>query len=278
LIGISQIHRNLEELNEAFRECSNALDQKKVKESENGAIWYQNSLQPRTLSWPGEDEFLFRIETGMKEEVQKLCDELFDWMSEIPGCTLGDVKYYCYLLSDQCRQLLNEYLKMEKKGSVSSMQNAVIRIFRLEDLKAYDQQFFLNIAELLKTENIYAGNDVIEKVKLYIQHNYQKELTQDFIASLFFLNRSYLSTLFKQRTGVKFIDYLNEVRIEKSREALKNSSRKMYQIAKSVGYDNAKYFFRVFKKKVGMIPEEFGITERDRGLKIFWGFRGKSAP
>ena len=115
LTGISQIHRNLEELNEAFRECSNALDQKKVKESENGAIWYQNSLQPRTLGWPGEDEFLFRIETGMKEEVQKLCDELFDWMSEIPGCTLGDVKYYCYLLSNQCRQLLNEYLKMEKK-------------------------------------------------------------------------------------------------------------------------------------------------------------------
>ena len=66
-----------------------------------------------------------------------------------------------------------------------------------------------------------------------------------------------LSTLFKQKTGMKFIDYLNEVRIEKSKELLKDSNRKMYQISKAVGYDNPKYFFRIFKKKTGMTPEQY---------------------
>lgn len=115
----------------------------------------------------------------------------------------------------------------------------------------------MNITELLKTESIYSGNDVIEKIQTYMQHNYQKNLTQDFIASLFYLNRSYLSTLFKQKTGMKFVDYLNEVRIEKSKELLKDSNRKMYQISKAVGYDNPKYFFRIFKKKTGMTPEQY---------------------
>ena len=56
---------------------------------------------------------------------------------------------------------------------------------------------------------------------------------------------------------VKFVDYLNEVRIEKSKELLKDSNRKMYQISKAVGYDNPKYFFRIFKKKTGMTPEQY---------------------
>lgn len=57
----------------------------------------------------------------------------------------------------------------------------------------------MNITELLKAESIYSGDDVVEKIQTSSQHNYPKNLTQDFIASLFYLNRSYLSTLFKQR-------------------------------------------------------------------------------
>ena len=53
------------------------------------------------------------------------------------------------------------------------------------------------------------------------------------------------------------MDYLNNVRITKSKELLSQTDKKMYQIAKSVGYDNVKYFFRIFKKLTGMTPEEY---------------------
>ena len=62
------------------------------------------------------------------------------------------------------------------------------------------RQFFMNITELLKTESIYSSDDIVEKLQTYMQHNYQQNLTQDFISSLFFLNRNYLSTLFKLKT------------------------------------------------------------------------------
>lgn len=56
---------------------------------------------------------------------------------------------------------------------------------------------------------------------------------------------------------MKFIDYLNNVRIDKAAELLQTSDRKMYQISKAVGYDNPKYFFRIFKKKMGCSPEQY---------------------
>lgn len=58
----------------------------------------------------------------------------------------------------------------------------------------------MNITELLKTESIYSSDDIVERIQTYMQHNYQQNLTQDFISSLFFLNRNYLSTLFKLKT------------------------------------------------------------------------------
>lgn len=67
------------------------------------------------------------------------------------------------------------------------------------------------------------------------------------------------NTLFKTRTGQKFVDYLNDVRISKSQELLRQFDKKMYQIARSVGYDNVKYFFRVFKKKTGESPEQWRL-------------------
>lgn len=108
---------------------------------------------------------------------------------------------------------------------------------------------------MIKPQSIYANTNLIEQICIYIQQNYYKNLTQEYIASLFYLNRSYLSQLFRQKTGKKFIDFLNDVRIEKAKELLTTTDKKMYQISKSSGYDNTKYFFRIFKKKTGMSPQ-----------------------
>lgn len=257
IIGISQPHSDLSELHEAFEETSAALNRQKLNGDSENIFYYKETAEPRSFIWEQEEEFLFRVEAGMTAEVQDLTGQLFDLMARTSDFSLADAKYYCYYLSGQCRNILNYYLKQETPKSSNSIQNVVNYIFSLKELKDYYYQFFMNITELLKAESIYSGDDVVEKIQTYMQHNYPKNLTQDFIASLFYLNRSYLSTLFKQKTGMKFIDYLNEVRIEKSKELLKDSNRKMYQISKAVGYDNPKYFFRIFKKKTGMTPEQY---------------------
>ena len=257
LIGVSGIHSDLGALHTAFEQASSALDQQLLTDPARRYFIYRGSAAPRQISWSKENEFLFRIEAGMESEVSALTRQLFAWFTEIPTFTLEDAKYYCYHLSSQCRQIIDYYMKQDSGSQSGSMQNVVRQMFRLEELEDYYLQFFLNTASLLKNDSIYAIDDVIDRVQIYIRHNYQKDLTQDFIASLFYLNRSYLSTLFRQKTGMKFIDYLNEIRLEKAMEMLLGTNRRMYQVSKAVGYDNPKYFFRVFKKKTGMTPEQY---------------------
>lgn len=256
--GISRTHFSLTELHDAFLETSDALNSQRLGRNDLQYYFHSNGREQVFIVWDKQEEFLFRVEAGMEAEVRTLMDELFLYYKTIPHCTLADVKYHLYQLGSQCRLIMNSYLNQTGSAAdSSSMQNVMSYIFSLEELKNYYMQFFTNITALLKPQSVYAIDDVIEKIKIYIGRNYQKNLTQDFISCLFYLNRSYLSQLFKAKTNQKFVDYLNQVRIGKAKELLSGSDRKMYQIAKAVGYDNVKYFFRVFKKYEGVTPEQY---------------------
>ena len=130
-------------------------------------------------------------------------------------------------------------------------------IFSFSELEEYFQRFFRNMSMAFESVGFYSEKDVLENIKNYVDFHYEKDLTQEFVASLFRMNRSYLSSAFKARTGISFVDYVNQVRISHAKEMLKKTDKKTYQIAQAVGYENAKYFFRVFKKMEGITPEQY---------------------
>lgn len=257
LIGVSCIHNQLSSLNAAFRETKNVLNTQPACPEAYSCFFYPSETISREIDWEKEDELLFRIESGASDKVKELSSELFAYCRSIPYCTLLSVKHYCERLCAFCYTILNSYLHQsnETPQTSASVQAVTDTLFTLDDLENYYCQFFSNLTFMLQSQSVYANAELIDRICIYIRRNYQKNLTQEYIASLFYLNRSYLSQLFHQKTGEKFIDYLNGIRIEKAKNLLKNTDKKMYQIAKTVGYDNTKYFFRIFKKKTGISPQ-----------------------
>jgi len=256
--GISMSHSDLLHLHTAFTETVIALNTKGVNAKNNFYFYKKNELAATHIEWNKEAEFLFRIETGVSDKVTELLEDLFKYFTSLDLYTLADVKYYLFQLTDKVKNIMAEYFDQVSSGQVSSsMQNILNSMFTLSELKVYYLQFFTNITDLLREHSVYAIDDTIEKIKIYVQRNYQNNLTIEFISSLFYMNRSYCSHIFHTRTNEKFIDYVNRVRIKKAKELLDHSDKKIYQIAKSVGYDNVKYFFRVFKKLQGITPEQY---------------------
>lgn len=257
-IGISVLHNQLSELHDAFLETVEALNTKKLKDINHFYFYQENTGEYRHFQWNKQNELLFRIEAGMEQEVKQLVHELFTYFESFPEASFSDVKYFCFQLSDQTRGILINYVEQVNPSSVSSsIQNILNTMFALDELEAYYLQFFTNITNVLKEKGIYATDNVIEKIKLYVEKNYYKDLSVELLSCFFYMSRSYLSHLFKEQTGEKFVDYLNRIRIEKAKQLLLSSDKKMYQVAKAVGYDNIKYFFRVFKKWTGETPEQW---------------------
>jgi AraC-like DNA-binding protein len=92
----------------------------------------------------------------------------------------------------------------------------------------------------------------------YIAAHYGEEnLDLNTIAQAVFLSPVYFSALFKNETGDSFIKYLNEYRIKKAEELLRNSKENITQVAFSVGFNKLDTFEKTFKKIKGISPKSF---------------------
>jgi two-component system response regulator YesN len=101
----------------------------------------------------------------------------------------------------------------------------------------------------------------IEKVLNYLQDHYAEDIGVKDIASLIEISPNYLSAKFKQETGKRFLEYLTELRVNRSKLLLKNTTFYIHMIAKEVGFNDVKYFSHVFEQIVGCSPSKFRETE-----------------
>ena len=100
-------------------------------------------------------------------------------------------------------------------------------------------------------------SDVVFKITNYIKKNCQEKLTLDTLAREVYLSKSYLSSIFKEETGISLTDYITNVRIEKSKKLLTREGIAISEIAMLCGFKDQSYFSKVFKKETGISPKKF---------------------
>jgi len=97
----------------------------------------------------------------------------------------------------------------------------------------------------------------IHRLILYIRDNYHTNLSLKQAARRINVSEGYLSSLFKKETGIGLNAYINQIRVEKAEQLLRETGLPSYEIADKVGYENFNYFGRIFKKITGLNPMEY---------------------
>jgi two-component system response regulator YesN len=97
----------------------------------------------------------------------------------------------------------------------------------------------------------------IESVKQYIYEHYGEEISVEYLADLVYMPPSYLSCVFKKETGQKLSKFIKAYRMEKAKEMLEESHKKIVTISNEVGYPNVSYFCQSFREYFGISPQKF---------------------
>lgn len=134
--------------------------------------------------------------------------------------------------------------------------------------RAEIRETLLKVLEQLKVENHVEDEDIpeedngsITKIKEYIMKNYMEpDINLTSIAQQFCFNTSYLSRMFKQKTGMGLSDFLIKCRMERAIAYAKKGVR-MYVTAKEVGIPDPNYFSKCFKKYTGKLYSEYSKTD-----------------
>ncbi|MBE7010005.1 MAG: AraC family transcriptional regulator [Ruminococcaceae bacterium] len=98
---------------------------------------------------------------------------------------------------------------------------------------------------------------LIHKASEYMNLHYAEHITQNHVASHVYLSPSYFSKVFKETLGISFNEYLNKVRIEKSKKLLLNPEINIEKVSSMVGYENRSYFGKIFKEYTGVTPKKY---------------------
>ena len=102
-----------------------------------------------------------------------------------------------------------------------------------------------------------SSKHIIQGALSYIHKNFTRPLKLEDVAKAVYLNPAYLSHVFKQATGVGFIHYLTNLRMQKAKVLLADPQYTIQEVGERVGYSNYRYFSQTFKKYVGKTPHEF---------------------
>lgn len=135
------------------------------------------------------------------------------------------------------------------------MQNILLSTSLIE-LERILSDYCEKIIQSLHERNNHIS-PIIKSLVDYIKNNLHEELSLKSLSHQFHINTVYLGQLFQKEMNVVFSDYVNELRIHKAKELLQTTHLRAGEIGKQVGYSDSTYFYKQFKKKIGLTPTEF---------------------
>ena len=115
----------------------------------------------------------------------------------------------------------------------------------------------LELAYIKAEETAIADNDPIKDILKYIKRIHTQKIALEDVCKHFGYSRSYISHVFKKRTGQSFREYLTKLRLDDAKSLLEYSNLTVTEIALSVGFSDSTYFSNVFKTKFGISPSAY---------------------
>ncbi|QGH35968.1 helix-turn-helix domain-containing protein [Gracilibacillus salitolerans] len=266
-VGISRRTDSIKLIHNHFEETKNALSFRNVHEN-NQIIEIENmdylTKKSETLEYPFdiEKQMSQAIRLRDKEETKRLLQAFFQ---SITSNYTNEA-----LFKQTAFQLLGSILQVAMQSGlmndfVDKGANLYQQLNAIKDMEEINRWFEVKVIDPMIDELSQKKNQrlqiIVEKVIELLEENYMNDISLDECAEQVKLNPSILSKVFKDITGLNFIDYLTNIRLNKAKEMLIDTDLKINQVAQNIGYRHS-YFNRLFKKSEGVTPSEFRSLHR----------------
>ncbi|BAB04512.1 response regulator transcription factor [Halalkalibacterium halodurans] len=142
---------------------------------------------------------------------------------------------------DQYVQIVQQIVHVETTSEAMKMIDRCIDLLEDDHLQENEKNY----------------SPIIQTVLQHIHQHFSQDLSLKTLGHSFHINPIYLGQLFQREVGCSFTKYLNQLRIDRAKKLLLNSYDRAGQIGKKVGYGDATYFYKQFKKYEAMTPTEW---------------------
>jgi AraC-like DNA-binding protein len=143
--------------------------------------------------------------------------------------------------------LLHPFMDCDKRLPESSMKQKGLFLQLLSEV--------LLVGKVVHS-SVHGGKTLrlVQALKQRIENEYRRDLTINALAKEFKITPVHMARAFRTLVGVSPLEYIHRFRLEEAYRLLSTSSMNVSEVASEVGFDDANYFSRLFRKKMGMSP------------------------
>lgn len=219
--GILQVRNQQYALNTGNIAVINCLDSYKLNADSQGWQIFWIHINGKMM----KEIYKMILDIGKDNPIFQLNSlvEITNIWEEIYAATNSDTKIKELLINEQLFHLINQVLKVQ--------------------------------SEFLQTTTSH--KEKIQQVRNYLEENFSSQISLDQLAEIFYINKYYLTRIYKETYQQTINRTLTQLRITKAKELLRYSELSMVEIAVSCGFQDASYFSKVFKKIEGESPQKY---------------------
>ena len=262
-IGVGTEKNGLFDVSASYKESMVAL-KNKLTIGKNRIILYSSvadyGIKGNLFTSEHRSQLLMNMRTVDETEVLKLIKQIFMKMRgenihhEILFVVCIEMVAVCLEFIVEVGLGLKDILPNNQLNVIEEIQSKR----SIDEMESWIEGIFQYTLETIKRNKSSKASKLIEEVRKYIRNNYgNDELSIEEIARNLFVNYAHLCFIFKRDTGVTINEYLTELRIKKAKELFDGGNTLVLDVAGRVGYSDANYFGKCFKKYYGLTPSKY---------------------
>lgn len=266
-IGIGTFVHDIGYLKASYETAVTALDYRRLLG--NNRIIYIGDLErvqhKLVFDEVKEHSLVQAVKLGTEQELQKALDSLFE---EISRSTVPVHEYELYML-----EMITAIMKITKDiqsgaddlfSGGQGILNQYRKLNSVEETRAWFGDLCAKLRGRIAAGRQRASQRIVEEAVNYTKSQYHDaELSIAKVCDHLHISPGYFSGLFKREMKMTFGAYLLQLRMEKTKELLRTTSLKQFEIADKVGFSDPNYLGMCFKKYTGLTPKEYrsGLEE-----------------
>lgn len=248
---------------EVLESYRSALEYLSYRMYEDGQMVYDNTVlakeQPPDsfASTRNNMALVDAIYLSDKETIKSFTNDFFDSLFYIKFPPPNFIRGMCMYLIINVQKELAAYINTGESLMEQSDYAYINKLNSLQGIKEWTINLFFKYSDYISEHKNMQRDDVIEKVKRYINEHIYEKITAEDVAEHIHLSEKYFMNYFKEKTNENFKSYILDLKMGKAKELLKQGNKSITEIAHRIGYTDYRGFNRIFKKHTGQTPSEF---------------------
>ncbi len=256
-VEFSPWFNEIESLPHYFEECRKNLKNTLDSEASKNNIEKENLVEIRT-------KLIKYIEAQDVSSASSYINylKLQDLSSKV---TIDDFRLMVFSLISDIIKILEKVDDSNRGTIITQGYDFCIKIYNYSNFNAildWVSHYLNEVILYLSQNDIFSVTQIVKQVYKQMQNEYGSDLNLSYICDKYKINSSYFSKKFKEEIGENFVDSLTTIRIDEAKRLLINTQKPIKEIALIVGFNDAKYFSKVFTLKNSMSPSTFRHKSR----------------